>query len=396
MYMFEVLGHTISLTCNISGPALFQDTMGGDLRRSGNSNEELVELIYACLLGEAKWHQFLGRLNKMVPDGGSTLFFHDQTRSAGGATLAAGFDPDALRDYALYYSALNPWMREAARIPLGIGIVGEQVVDRDIFTRTEYYTDFVRAYGMESGIGATIFRDAGCSFTLSTLTSRSDPEENGRVARTFTSLVPHLRRAFRFYRDGPISAAAIGLNGSLFDAVDIGLVIVGEELRIRTASQAGEKFLSEGNVMGVTPVGKIAFRDNVANALLRRMLSRHHHSNLVECLTIGSNKLTFIRWIQDDVREYFAGPTVAVLIEPSSARNRPPDTDELARRFRLSPSEKRVFAGIVAGKRVYEIADDAGIGKETVRTQLKDVYAKTGVNSQSALIRLAFADQEPQ
>ncbi|MGB3390162.1 MAG: helix-turn-helix transcriptional regulator [Pseudaminobacter sp.] len=366
------------------------------MRRSEKINEELIELIYACLLGEAKWQQFLGRLNKLVPDGGSTLFFHDQTRSAGGATLATGFETSALRDYALYYSGLNPWMREAARIPLGIGVIGEQVVDRDVFVGTEYYNDFVRPHGMESGIGATIFRDAGCSFTLSTLTSRIDTEENSQVARTFTSLVPHLRRAFRFYRDGPISAAAIDLNGSLFDAVDIGLVIVGEELRIRTTSQAGEKFLADGNVMGVNPVGKLAFRDNVANALLKQMLSRHYNSNLVECLTIGSNKLTFIRWIQDDVREYFAGPTVAILIEPTSARSRPPDIDELVRRFRLSPSERRVFAGIVAGKRVYEIADEAGIGRETVRTQLKDVYAKTGVNSQSALVRIAFANEDLQ
>jgi DNA-binding CsgD family transcriptional regulator len=287
-------------------------------------------------------------------------------------------------------------MREAAKIPLGVGVVGEQIVDRDVFTRTEYYTDFVRAYGMESGIGATIFRDAGCSFTLSTLTSRSDPEENGRVARVFTSLVPHLRRAFRFYRDGPISAAAVGLNGSLFDAVDIGLVIIGEELRINTTSQAGKKFLSEGRVMGVTPVGKIAFRDNVANTLLKRMLSRHYDSDAVECLTIDSNKLTLIRWIQDDVREYFAGPTVAILIEPPSARNQPPDIDELARRFRLSPSERRVFAGIVAGKRVNEVADAAGISRGTVRVQLKDVFAKTGVNSQSALVRIALTDEGPQ
>jgi DNA-binding CsgD family transcriptional regulator len=212
----------------------------------------------------------------------------------------------------------------------------------------------------------------------------------------FTSLVPHLRRAFRFYRDGPISAAAVGLNGSLFDAVDIGLVIIGEELRINTTSQAGKKFLSEGRVMGVTPVGKIAFRDNVANTLLKRMLSRHYDSDAVECLTIDSNKLTLIRWIQDDVREYFAGPTVAILIEPPSARNQPPDIDELARRFRLSPSERRVFAGIVAGKRVNEVADAAGISRGTVRVQLKDVFAKTGVNSQSALVRIALTDEGPQ
>lgn len=369
---------------------------GCELRRSGNSDEELIELIYACLLGEEVWQRFLIRLNNMVPDGGSTLFFHDQTRIAGDATLAAGFEADALTDYTRYYSALNPWMLEAAKIPLGIGVVGEQVVDRDIFVRTEYYNDFVRAYGIESGIGATIFRDAGRSYTLSTLTSRVDPEENFLIARTFTSLVPHLRRAFRFYRDGPISAAAIDLNSSLSDAMDVGLVIVGEELKIRKFSQAGERFLLEGSMMGVSPIGRLMFRDDVANTLLKQMLSRHYRNNLVECLVIDSNRLTFIRWIQDDVREYFAGPTVAILIETPSTRIRPPDLEELTRRFRLSPSERRVFAGIVAGKRVNEIADEFGVGRETVRGQLKDVYAKTGVNSQSSLVRIAFGNREMQ
>lgn len=56
--------------------------------------------------------------------------------------------------------------------------------------------------------------------------------------------------------------------------------------------------------------------------------------------------------------------------------------------FGWTHAEASVAALVVAGKRPREIARSRGVSLETVRSQLKSVFAKAGVSGQSELIRL--------
>jgi len=57
--------------------------------------------------------------------------------------------------------------------------------------------------------------------------------------------------------------------------------------------------------------------------------------------------------------------------------------------FRLSAAEARVAALIVEGYAVSEAATMLKISVHTVRTQLKNIFAKTGVSRQNELVRVA-------
>jgi DNA-binding CsgD family transcriptional regulator len=63
-------------------------------------------------------------------------------------------------------------------------------------------------------------------------------------------------------------------------------------------------------------------------------------------------------------------------------------SDILQALYDLSPAEARIASLILAGKTVAAIAADAGNSEHTVRTQLKSIFAKTGVSSQAELTRL--------
>ena len=56
--------------------------------------------------------------------------------------------------------------------------------------------------------------------------------------------------------------------------------------------------------------------------------------------------------------------------------------------FDLTPAEAKVARGIVAGRTTEELAQDASVSRETIRSQLKSVLGKTGVGRQSDLVRL--------
>lgn len=56
--------------------------------------------------------------------------------------------------------------------------------------------------------------------------------------------------------------------------------------------------------------------------------------------------------------------------------------------FGLTASEAAVAAAVGAGQSLEDIAAARGVSVQTVRTQLKQIFAKTGTNRQSALAAL--------
>jgi len=59
--------------------------------------------------------------------------------------------------------------------------------------------------------------------------------------------------------------------------------------------------------------------------------------------------------------------------------------------FRLTAAEARVAMALLDGSNAEEIADNLRVGRETVRTQIKAIYSKTGVRRQAEFIALALA-----
>ena len=60
----------------------------------------------------------------------------------------------------------------------------------------------------------------------------------------------------------------------------------------------------------------------------------------------------------------------------------------LTGRFGLSPKEARIAQHLADGGSVADYAAQNGVSEQTVRSQLKSIFGKTGVNRQSALAAL--------
>jgi DNA-binding CsgD family transcriptional regulator len=63
--------------------------------------------------------------------------------------------------------------------------------------------------------------------------------------------------------------------------------------------------------------------------------------------------------------------------------------EALAAAFRLSPAETRLWAALTAGRRLIDVAEESGVSVNTVRVQLRALFAKTGMHRQADLLRLA-------
>lgn len=358
---------------------------------SPQSDGELIDLIYAALLGEAAWQNFVDRLAAAMPEGKTVLFFHDAAKFKGCYALAAGLDDGAVAAHNEYFCAINPWMPRASIRRIGVGVIAEKMLPRDELFRTEFYNDFLLPNAVRSAVGVTVDREDGLSFLLSTMTAQIEPELNQPFAEQLTRLAPHLKRASNYYRNNSAARAATELGASLFDAVEIGMVVIGDGARIKAISETGQAMLRGAAPFSFSPLGRIKLRDGDANTVLRGMLERAYEGPKIASFFFHESRVTLIRMEKDHISAFFEGPTIVALMEPFGIGARKFDAGHFALLYGLSGAETRALSGIIGGKSVRQIAEDAAVSRETIRTQVKSLYAKTGVKSQVDLVRLVHS-----
>lgn len=359
------------------------------MRLGPDYDEQLVDLIYATVFGEAKWQDFLRKLDDSLPNGMSGLLYHDARQSFGAIDINSRLPDDWVADYARYYSKINPWMPYAAVRKVGHGVVAEQMLVREKFVRTEFYNDSYRKLGAESAVGITIDREDSRVFLLSTLTSSADPDANRQAADRLTRLTPHLRRAFRHFQAGYREKVIAELGTTLFDEIGMGVVVVGFGARPRSVSAVAADVMERTRVLRVGVTGALQFADRDRDDLLHSMLDLDYAGPRVVTWLSGATRLSLVKVQKDRQATYFEGPTVVVILEHE---NTFPGLDEasLQAEFSITNTELRILKAIYAGRSVREIADGEHRSQETIRAHLKSLYKKTDTSRQADLVRLAM------
>ena len=359
------------------------------------SDDVLIDAIYGTLVGEMSWQALLDLFARDLPDGKATLHLSDTSGASRPFIVSTGVDESSLRDYAAYYGAINPMKFNCDSRLAGEGVLSEELIPYAQFSRTEYFDGFMRALNARSAMGVTIEREdfsdgSHCSFILSLLTSRNDAQENRPFARQLVRVAPHLRRAARAYRKGLFQNSLADVGATVLDAIDIGFVVCGDFGQVRFVSAATRRQDAEGRHFHIDIDGRLTLAQEVADQAFRSMLDRHYTGAKTLGFVHLDTRITLIRINKDRYSLYFEGSTVLVILEGTEAAGGLElDCQCLSLAYGLSKAEARVLRGLVQGHSIARIAAHHGRSPETVRTQVKGIYEKTGVRNRVDLVRLA-------
>jgi DNA-binding CsgD family transcriptional regulator len=174
------------------------------------------------------------------------------------------------------------------------------------------------------------------------------------------------------------------------DMLDYALLIVDQEARIGFKNRAAAKVLEGSHALEETDAGALAVRPRALSLQVHKAIESAGMESRVGGIRIPKNNgsqrplgLIFTPMLIAEGAPRRVAIWIVDTESPAIANQR-----LLAALFGLSPAEARLALGLVAGQNPEECARRAGVGVATVRSQLHNIYVKTGTRRQAELVAL--------
>lgn len=308
------------------------------------------------------------------------------------ATLikANWWDQASLTTYAQHFVHDDPWMALSLHLGrFGHAAALDKAMSPKEFQRTALYNDLIRQSGDDTGRCLSVAPLPGREgVMLGVHRAAGDAAFTARDERRLDEVYGHVHRVVSLRRS---LAAERGRGARLQDIIDQSgetILRLDRNLRVVAISAAAERLLEKRdglflhNQRLVLPKGiETELRIAVAAIIDRTTQAR----TALLCPRPSGRRPYRLRLLPAG----FDGNAGALLrIDDPDASPGPDWQSALRDAYGLSAMEADLAARLHADHSLDEIATQRGVTRETLRTQLKSLFHKTGVTRQSSLIKL--------
>ncbi len=266
------------------------------------------------------------------------------------------------------------------------------IVESDVYTPDEIENDplinqFLRPQGLGWATATAFPMTTGDTLVFSTERAYRDGPVPREAVRILDSVRPHLGRAALISGRLRLERARASVETLALLGLPAG--IVSRDFRLQAANA-----LLDGLMPRVVRDGstRVAFADGDADDLLATALgaTRRQVPRSIPIPARGPDPamVAHLVPVRGIARDLFTGSAFILVLTPVERQAQGPDADLLQGLFDLTGAEARVVRGIVAGDTIETLATRHGVGANTVRSQVKSVFAKTGMKRQVDLVRL--------
>jgi DNA-binding CsgD family transcriptional regulator len=354
--------------------------------------DRLIERIYDAGVIDGVWREIMPEIVRYCGGRSAVVLVNDAASGRLSFTDEVGLAVDYRRAYLSDLQRDDLRLTDLIRHPIGTVRTDTMIPRYSAYRRSRAYRQLYRKLGTEHALGAFLYEEAGRTIGLRVFRPSADgPFQDEAIAR-YQSLLPHLARSLRLR-----SLRRRGEHGGDGDQAD-----ARQALDLTPAPI----FLIE-RVRSARPM-------NAAAESLRANAPPELFSALSE---LSARALAAWRDEgRDDLTAALGGPgprglaryfvSMKVIPPPPEAVDRTPrllalfsscrgeeatHAAGLGRLFGLTRAEQALTAALAAGARLSDSAERLGISYETARTHLRNIFAKTGVDRQTELVRLTLS-----
>jgi DNA-binding CsgD family transcriptional regulator len=359
---------------------------------------DVLMTLYAAPTSPAAWPRALAGVTDLLGLSASAIVHTDLTSRANGVYISHGVDPDVERLYAMGYGNQDVYRPRFLRMRGRQGdlLMGDELCTVEEMKNTAFYEDILLKADIRLWCAVATACGDGIIENVSFYHRWKDDAPGADRLKLARAITPHLNNALR------IRAKLVHLEGlardlyAALDQADIGIVLLDEQGCCAFVNHAGKQLLDQRDGLLFSKdrlVANLPQERLVLEELVRRAVGRAPRET-----DLGGGTLRITRQRGRSLHMRIAPfpsehsssgsqfAAIALIGDPVRAQRLPFET--IRSIYGLTPAEARLVLLLLEGKSVSEAANENGVTKSTVRSQVKSIFLKTGTRRQGELIAL--------
>ena len=362
---------------------------------------ELLGAIYQGPLESLPWQQFMATLRELLNAHTVGLLLRPPGDDEPMELLSDGGSPSAIENYNQGQFELDPLVN----LPSGEVIALHEFIPRNELLESEFYKVIMQPQGWCDFLGADLREENELDVRL-----RIGRYEGGELfgeseKSLLRAILPHLERAVRLHTRLQRLGRERALYADAMEQLSVATIILDEHAGVISCNELAERLLARNDGIRVrdnflqlsSQQATLELQELVAEVLKS---NRQGDARAVEAIRVqrpsGEPDLGLvIRGVPGpDAAEAQAIPSVAIFIsDPEQLSGTP--VKVIARLFGFTPAEAALSLQLANGLTLDEASAELGVSRNTTRTHLRSLFAKTGVSRQSMLVRLILKSVAP-
>lgn len=362
------------------------------------SLSELLQHLERGITQPRQWDRFLELLAQHLRASVTALVLRPVAEGEAGVMHLWGVSAEGLAAYAHRYFAFDPFVQ----LPLGRVVMLDEMVASDALERSEFYRDYlvpqdaIHHLGVDLRVGADLRAGAHYHVRFRACRPRSAGPFGPSDRALCELLVPHLQAAVDAHAEFALTRTERSVYAQAVDHLTLATLILDHQGRVIHKNDAAREVLAQAD--GISLEGDhlaLSHREDAElfRAAFRRAVAGHWSGQpgIVEVVRVH-------RWVDQQPLAMVvkpAGPpgdggmlgAVAVFLstERGITASTAPGIQKL---LGLTNRETQLALCLANGRSLQESADDIGVTMSTARAHLRAIFAKTGIDRQSRLVRV--------
>lgn len=367
----------------------------------------LLEDLYAAPGTPDGWPRFLENLRIAVDGSASSLLSQDLKSTQCSFAATTVVDPEPVRLYDTHWGSADPWAHSpnSASLSRRRVVVGDELIAHRDLQRTAYYEDYARRYDIVRALVGVLDLNPQSLSVISISGGERRRPFDEHDAAFLDLLVPHIGRAWHLHRRLIAASSAADDFATALDRFAHGVVLIDSKGRVLFMSREASRLaamrdgltVEHGELRAARPFETTRLRSIIAEAVAT---TSGAGSGAGGMLLLGrpSGRRSFVLLVSPMParRTLIAGIEKAAAIvfvtDPEQSVSLGEDAEDAFRAlFGLTPAEAKLTRLIAAGCSLTAAGAQLGLRRETVRSRLKTIFAKTNTHRQAELVRLALS-----
>ena len=356
--------------------------------------KQLISSIYQGPLEETPWQGFMIELREVLGAHIITLILIPPSQNAKGVMLNVGGNLEGIESYNRKHYALDPFID----LPVGEIICLREFIDPKKLEQSEFYKNTLAPAGIFDILGADLEVPNELSVRLRISRIKGAKAFNEEHKELILSILPHLQRSLQIHAKLNKVESERALYAGAMEQLSVGTVILDENGIIMNCNSMAKNLIDAKDGL-INSKGSLHLSNREQTAELQKMINSvletrsKGQSGFVEAMRIrrpsGLSDLGLvIRPIPStEFSEGKSVPSVAIFISDPEQTSETP-VQIITRLFGVTPAEASLAMLLVNGLTLDEAAKVQGVSRNTTRTHLRSIFAKTGVSRQTMLVRL--------